>query len=101
MAERLYTLEDIKNFLKEEYDLDWRDYEIIKNGHAVKISDRDFNQSCLCAPAIVYRRELKEIYLLKITNKYFGVYGKNSQNKTRRWRQLMAYRYDQKLGLVK
>ena len=32
MAERAYTLQDVKDFLKEYYNLDWRNFQIIKDG---------------------------------------------------------------------
>ena len=96
MAERLYTLEDIKQFLKNEYDLDWRDCEVVKDGYKSRIKDRHFNKSCLRAPVVVYRGKFKEIYWINVSNRYFSVYGKNNHNKTKYWQKFLKEKREQK-----
>ena len=89
MPERLYTVNDIKQFFKDEYDLDWRDCEVVKDGYKSCIKNRHFNKSCLRAPLVVYRGKVKEIYWVNVSNRYFSVYGKNNQHKSRRWQKLL------------
>ena len=106
MAERAYKLQDVKDFLKEYYNLDWRNFLIIKDGKSIAIKMRDFNQSCLRVPAVLYHGENeKKICWLSISNTYFSVYGydvKDKNNhKNQLWVDFIAKEYNQEQGLNK
>lgn len=94
MTKSIYTVEDIKEFLQQEYDLDWINYEIIKNGHKVCIKDKQLKSS-LRALFIVYRGKIKEFYTVSVSNEGFSVYGKTSQHKSKHWRKFLVEKYNQ------
>ena len=94
MNDILYNAEDIKTFLKKEYDLDWKNYEVIKNGCKYCMTDKCFKGG-LKIVAIVYRGQTVEIYTITISNNSFNVYGKSNQKKNEKWKKLLIKKCNQ------
>ena len=100
MEEKKYKLQDVYDFLKEYYNLEWRNFLIIKDGYKVSIKMRDFNQTCLRVPAVLYHGQNKEICWLIVSNKYFQVYGYGynrnvNKHKNKLWIDFLAKRHNQ------
>lgn len=55
MTERNYELEDIKDYLYEEYELVWRNFEISDEGEIRGIKDYDFFGDGLHVMAILHK----------------------------------------------
>ena len=92
---RLYTLKDIKDFLKKEYDMDWKRYAIVKNGKAIYLKEDDLKNSSMSVLAIVNENGSKAMHRLAISNTRFDVYGKSHYQKSRRWQKMLAERLNQ------
>ncbi len=95
---RLYKLKDIYDFLQEYYNLEWRDFMIIRHECAFPIQVNDFNKSCLRVPAVLYKGEQKQICWISVSNTYFNVYGydeNRNKNKSKLWRELLAKQNNQ------
>ncbi|MBQ8522311.1 MAG: hypothetical protein IJ458_01445 [Clostridia bacterium] len=106
MVERAYKLQDVHYFLKEYYNLEWRKFLIIKDGHTIPIKIQDFNKSCLRVPAVLYHGGSKQICWLTVSNKHFQVYGyEDNRNgnklKNKLWLDFIAKRNNQEQGLNK
>jgi len=104
MAERAYKLQDVKDFLKEYYNLDWRNFLIIKDGHTIPIKMRDFNKTCLRVPAVLYHGDSKQICWLSVSNRHFQVYGyqddkKSNRLKNKLWLDFITKRHSQEQSL--
>ncbi|MBQ7798336.1 MAG: hypothetical protein IJ371_04365 [Clostridia bacterium] len=103
MVERGYKLQDVYDFLKEYYNLEWRNFLIIKDSHTIPIKMSDFKKSCLSIPAVLWHGETKEICWMTVSNRYFVVYGygENNRNKskTKLWIDFIAKRHNQEQGL--
>ena len=55
MTEKNYELEDIKDYLYEEYELVWMDFEIDDEDVTRKVKDYDFFGDSLNVMAILYK----------------------------------------------
>ena len=95
MAERVYSLKDVNEFLNEHYGLDWKDYEIIQGLQAVAVSSRDFRKTSLWVVAVLYRDGEQEFHWMAVSNRYFSVYGELNRGKARLWKNFLAKRYNQ------
>ena len=107
MAERAYKLKDVYDFLKEYYNLEWRNFLIIKDGHTIPIKMSDFNKSCLRVPAVLYHGKTKQICWLTVSNRHFQVYGhgdndkNNNRRKNKLWLDFIARRHNQEQDVDK
>ena len=81
MIKRNYKLQDIKDFLKEYYNLDWRHFYVLDNGKTRSIRLHDFKQDRLFVGAIVYKGEkARKIRFIDVTNYSFDVHGEKNLN---------------------
>ena len=55
MTERNYKLEDIKDYLYEEYELVWKDFDIRDEEVTRRVRDDDFFGDSLNVEAILYK----------------------------------------------
>jgi hypothetical protein len=94
MAKRLYTLQDIKDFLKNEYNIDWQG-AVVKNGKIIYLKEDDLHNPSLRILAIVNENNSKAMYRIAVSNTSFGVYGKSSYHKSKRWQKILAERLTQ------
>lgn len=106
MVRRLYNLQDIYDFLKDYYNLEWRDFRILEQGCARPFKMTDFKKSQVSVPALLQSDECKdEICWLTISNRYFVVYGhgENNRNKTKTklWQAYLAKKYTQEQNFCK
>ena len=53
MVRRLYNLQDIYDFLKDYYNLEWRDFRILEQGCARPFKMTDFKKSQVSVPALL------------------------------------------------
>ena len=101
MNKRLFTLQDIKDFLMQEYELDWRNFEVLQNGHRYSLRELDVKKQELVIQVFVYRNSKLEINRLYVSNKSFTMFGNNTQAKLRKWRNLMRSKLEQEHTLTR
>ena len=92
---RLYTLEDIKDFLDKEYAMDWKGYAIVKKGKVVYLKEEDLKNASMSVLAIVNENGSKAMHRIAISNTRFDVYGKSHYQKSRRWQKMLDERLNQ------
>ncbi len=92
---RLYTLKDIKDFLKQEYDIDWKGYAIVKKGKVIYLNEEDLKNASMSVLAIVNENGSKAMYRFAISNTRFDIYGKGNYQKSRRWQKLLENKHEQ------
>ena len=107
MAKRNYKLQDVYDYLKEYYNLDWKLCQIISlnDQHGVRQWNFDGKEGIeLCVIAIVYMGEKQKHIRLRVTNDEFEIYEINShlhyyKSPKVQWKDYLAQRHNQGLSL--
>lgn len=100
MEKRNYKLQDIKDYIYEEYELVWDDYLVLDNDGMRRVRHIDFENDKLSVVAIMYKDGRKLLpRWIQATNEYISVsgLGKNTYD----WQDFLAKRYNQEQGLNK
>ncbi len=107
MKNNHFTLQDIKDFLKEEYGLNWngkirKDFD---KKEFVEASIEDFYPSGSFVPQFLLRRNGKRILkCIGVGNVRFVLFEEKSRekvDKSEEWKDFLAVRHNQEQGLNK
>ena len=110
MVKRNYKLKDVYDYLKEYYNLDWKQFKINDNNQDRGIRMNDFNGNwCtnLSVVAVVYKGSTRILIWLSVTNQDLGILGSSSNlikgiaQPRVAWQDFLAQRYGQEQGLQK
>ena len=108
MSKRKYELKDIYDYLKQEYDFEWRAFQIRdwKTEQERDLKKSDFKrgkEDDLFVVAIVYQGDERKTILLHVDNDVCKVSRINSYPNHKepevKWRDFLAERYNQEQSL--
>lgn len=97
MTKREYSLDDVKDYLYEEYELVWKDFEIIENDLTCKVRDYDFFEDQLHVVAILYKSAKPLNKPLHVSNKTIQVGGYPKE--TEDWQDFLSNRKNKDLQI--
>lgn len=110
MAKRNYKLQDVYDYLKEYYNLDWKQFHINDNNQDRSIRKGDFDGNwCtnLSIVAVVYKGSTRILIWLNVSNQDLSILGSSSpilkeiSQPRVTWQDFLAKRYGQEQGLSK
>ena len=93
MEERKYDFYDVKQFLKEQYDIDWKGFNIydIDKIRKVKLSDIKGEHNYLRVGIPVLKNNHKDSVVVEVTNYLFNVISSNNprNDKSQIWQAVI------------
>lgn len=110
MAKRNYKLKDVYDYLKEYYNLDWKQFQIYDNNQerGIRMNDFDGNaKTCLSVVAVVYKGSTRILIWLSVSNQDLSILGSSSPilkgiaQPRVSWQDFLAQRHNQEQDLVK
>ena len=97
--ERRYTLQDVNDYLVENYGLDWKGYKISNDDKRRAVTVGDFDGDYFYEFAVVCQGKAKKLVTLNITNDKLIVGGHKAPELA--WKDFLDERYSQEQGLNK
>ena len=110
MTKRNYKLKDVYEYLKEYYNLEWKQFQIYDNDkeRGIRINDFDGNWCTnLSVVAVVYKGSTRILIWLNVSNQDLRILGSSSNllkgiaQPRVSWQDFLVQRYSQKQGLNK
>ena len=94
MEERKYDFYDVKEFLKEQYGLEWKGFNIydFDKIRKVRLSDIKGEYHFLSIYIPTQKNGHKEYVVVEVTNKMFKIITQNNpcNDKSKQWQELLA-----------
>ena len=95
---RNYKLQDIKDFVFAEYELDWKGFKVLDDNRVRTVRAMDFDGDRLSVAALVFKNERKVLpRLIVATNEYISVSGHGARIDD--WQEFLALRHKFVQGL--
>ena len=82
-----YTLKEVKEFLLEHYNLDWRDKKVLDYGGERDVQESDIKGARLETFLVMYRNGEKTAKIVSVTNAEFYVLGENNNYSSGGWQR--------------
>ena len=92
MEQRKYDFYDVKQFLKDQYNIDWKGFRIfdIDKIRKVRLSDIKGENNYLRIVVLVNENEAEDMIFVEVTNNSFRVVSNNiNNNKSKLWKELI------------
>jgi hypothetical protein len=92
MEQRKYDFYDVKQFLKDQYNIDWKGFRIfdIDKIRKVRLSDIKGENNYLRIVVPVNENEAEDMIFVEVTNNSFRVVSNNiNNNKSKLWKELI------------
>ena len=100
MARRKYRLQDVKDYIYEEYGLDWKDYMTRDNDLIRGVRSTDFDEDRLSVVGFMYKDGRKVgVRWIQASNTSLSVSGFKTERED--WQDFLAKRYSQEQTLNK
>ncbi len=107
MTKRKYKLQDVYDYLLENYNLEWAGYNVVEDGIERKVRSFDFgaNRSdTLMVIARMYSGSRLKTISLDVSNEYLSVgelkpIMKRYQEPPTSWKEFLTQRYNEQLAL--
>lgn len=100
MAERSYTLQDVKDYLYEKYELDWKDFKVLDSGVGRRPRASDFGENGLMICAVLYKEGRKDWpRVVFVNDEFISVSGLGRDYYD--WREFLAQRHNQEQNLIR
>ena len=92
MEQRKYDFYDVKQFLKDQYNIDWKGFRIfdIDKIRKVRLSDIKGEKNYLRIVVLVNENEAEDMIFVEVTNNSFRVVSNNiNNNKSKLWKEFI------------
>ena len=92
MEQRKYDFYDVKQFLKDQYNIDWKGFRIfdIDKIRKVRLSDIKGENNYLRIVVPVNENEAEDMIFVEVTNNSFRVVSNNiNNNKSKLWKEFI------------
>ena len=90
MIERKWKLKDVKEFLKQRYNLEWRHFHVVKDGGQIcGVGKTDFNGDKLKVLAILHKGDRRQLHWLCVSNQVFKT-SIESEPQSDLWAEMLA-----------
>ena len=92
MEQRKYDFYDVKQFLKDQYNIEWKGFRIfdIDKIRKVRLSDIKGENNYLRIVVPVNENEAEDMIFVEVTNNSFRVVSNNiNNNKSKLWKELI------------
>jgi len=95
MLERLsrkrgYNISQVRQFIEENYILNWKQFKVLEQGRERCVLNKDIEGDCLSVVAVVYKGDKRLLRLLVVTNDSFKMHGENNKGKPELWQEFIV-----------
>ena len=97
MAKRKYKLQDIYDYLKQEFGLDWKNCRVIGDDLIRGVRSTDFDEDRLSVVGLIYNGRKVGARWIQASNTSLSVSGFQTEHED--WQDFLAQRYNQKQTL--
>lgn len=91
---RKYSLKQVKDFIKEYYGYEWRDYKVLDTGEDRTPRQSDFRDSRFEVVAVLYKDGKRLPRIIGVTNSMFYILGENNDFSPTEWQKFLKHQQE-------